>query len=136
MPIGLRRFSDREVLLAPQAAWEVLRFFFPADVVGIYPEDLDSRDRAFAQALLVAAIDETRALGAPEGPDGVPLVAAGYVRIRPVAVRVVARGPSEWFSVAVSEGSDGARIDEPARAAVSIRHRAGWLVHVRGGPLL
>jgi hypothetical protein len=136
MPTGLRRFLPAELLLAPPQAWEVLRFFFPADVVGIYPEDLTLEDRLFAQGLLVAAVDETRSLGAVPGAGETPLVAAGYVRLRPIAARVVARGRTEWFSCPAPEGADAARIDEPARASVSIRHRAGWISHVRGGPLL
>lgn len=136
MAHGLRRFSPRELLLAPAAAWEVLRFFFPGDMVGIYPEDLTFEDRLFAQGLLVAALDETRSLGVPPGPGETPLVAAGFVRIRAIAARLVARAPGSWFACVAPEGADAVRIDEPARASVSIRHRAGWLAHVRGGPLL
>jgi hypothetical protein len=136
MSVALRRFSPRDLLFPPASAWEILRFFFPGDVVGIYPEDLSLEDRLFAQALLVAALDETRALGTREAAGEVPLVAAGYIRIRPVAARLVARAPETWFDLAAPEGGDAARIDETARAAVSIRHRAGWLAHVRGGPLL
>lgn len=136
MTTGLRRFPPAELLLPPAAAWEALRFFFPADVVGIYPEDLSFEDRLFAQALLVAALEETRALGVPPGPDETPLVAAGWVRVRPVVARLVARGRAEWFASPVPDGADPVRIDEPARASVSIRHRAGWIAHVHGGPLL
>ena len=136
MTIGLRPFSPREVILPEDAAWEVLRFFFPNDVVGIYPGDLAFEDRVFAQALLVAAVDETRTLGTLDAPDGVPLVASGYVRIRPIVARVVAAAPAAWFAVAVPVNGDGARIVESARATVSIRHRAGWIAHVHGGPLL
>ncbi len=136
MTIGLRAFSATELALPPRAAWEVLAFFFPADVVGIYPEDLGVEDRLFAQALLVAALDETRRLGAPEGPDGVPLVAAGWIRVRPVVERFVSRAPASWFEVAPPDGVGAGRIDEVARADVSIRYRAGWIAHVRGGPLL
>jgi hypothetical protein len=136
MPTGLRRFTPAELLLPPPAAWEALRFFFPADVVGIYPEDLTLEDRLFAQALLVAALDETRSLGPAPGPEETPLVAAGWVRLRPVVARLVGRGRAEWFASPVPEGTDPARIDEPARASVSIRYRAGWIAHVHGGPLL
>lgn len=136
MTVGLRRFSPRELALPPRAAWEVLRFFFPADVAGIYPEDLSCEDRLFAQALLVAAIDETRRQGIPAGLEGVPLFAAGWIRVRVVVEGLAARAPAAWFEIPVPEGGDGGRIDEPARAAVSIRHRAGWIAHVRGGPLL
>jgi hypothetical protein len=136
MAYGIRRFSPRELLLAPPAAWEVLRFFFPGDMVGLYTEDLSVEDRLFAQGLLFAALDETRAHGTSAAPGETPLVAAGFVRIRAIVARVVARSPAAWFSCPPAEGEDEARIDEAARAAVSIRHRAGWLAHVRGGPLL
>jgi len=136
MPTVLRRFSPAELLLPPSAAWEALRFFFPADVVGIYPEDLSLDDRLFAQALLVAALDETRSLGAVPAPEETSLVAAGWVRLRPVVVHVVAGARAGWFSLPVPEGADPVRIDEAARVSVSIRHRAAWIAHVRGGPLL
>lgn len=136
MPTGLRRFSPAELLLTPSAAWEALRFFFPGDVVGIFPEDLTLDDRLFAQALLVAALDETRSLGAVPAPEETPLVAAGWVRLRPVVAQLVACGRAEWNSVPVPEGAEPVRIVEPARASVSIRYRAGWIAHVRGGPLL
>lgn len=136
MAHGLLRFSPRELLLAPPAAWEILRFFFPGDMVGLYPEDLTIGDRLFAQGLLVAALDETRSLGVPTGEGETPLVAAGFVRIRAIVAGVVARAPGDWFGCPAREGADPSRIDEPARASVSIRHRAGWLAHVHGGPLL
>lgn len=136
MSIGLRRFLPFELLLSPAAAWEVLRFFFPGDVVGVYPEDLGVEERLFAQALLVAALDETRALGTLEETGSVPLVAAGWIRLHPIATRFVSRAPADWFSVAAAPDADATRIVEAARAAVSIRDRAGWMAHVRGGPLL
>jgi hypothetical protein len=136
MTTGLRHFSPFELVLPPLASWEVLRFFFPADVIGIYPEDLSVEDRLFAQGLLVAALDETRSLGAHEGPGEVPLVAAGFIRVRPIVARLVARAPAAWFAVPAPEDDDPARIVEPARARVSIRYRAGWIAHVHGGPLL
>ena len=136
MPIGLRHFATGELVLPPLAAWEVLRFFFPGDVAGVSPEDLSVDDRLFAQALLVAALDETRALGVIEGPDEVPLVAAGWIRIRPIVARVVARGTGAWFAFEVPADGDAARVHETARAAVSIRYRAAWIAHVRGAPLL
>jgi hypothetical protein len=136
MGIELRSFVPRDLLLAPPAAWEVLRFFFPGDDVGIYPEDLSVEDRLFAQALLVAAIDETRAMGVIEGPDETPLVASGWGRVRFIAARVAQAAPPEWFAHAAIEGADASRVHETARGAASARHRARWLAHVRGGPLL
>ncbi len=75
-------------------------------------------------------------LGAVPAPEETPLVAAGWVRLRPVVAQLVACGRAEWFSFPVPEGTDPVRIDEPARASVSIRYRAAWIAHVRGGPLL
>jgi hypothetical protein len=133
---GLRPFGRNELVLGPAQGWEVLRFFFPEDVGRIRPEKLSVEDRLFAQALLVAAIDETRRHGPAEHPEEVPLVAAGMIRLLPVARRVAALGTNAWFDVAAPEGCDPARIDEQARADVSTRHRAGWIAHVKGAPLL
>ena len=133
---GLRPFRQNEPVLAPALAWGALRFFFPEDVGRLRPEQLSVKDRLFAQALLVAAIDESRRHGPPEDPKAVILVAAGSIRLVPVARRVATFGAGAWFDVAVPEEGDPARIDEQARADVSTRYRAGWLARVMGAPLL
>ncbi len=53
--MGLRHFSESEIILSNQDAWEVLKFFFGGNA-GLSPRDLNLQDREFAQALLFEAI--------------------------------------------------------------------------------
>jgi hypothetical protein len=57
----LKNFNGDEIVLDHHQAWQVLEFFFGGDV-GSVPGQLTDRDRSFAQALLVEAIDKSYAM--------------------------------------------------------------------------
>lgn len=55
----LRRFGTNELFLSPDEARRVLEFFWPGKV----PATLTDQDRAFAQALLIEAVDASCKVG-------------------------------------------------------------------------
>lgn len=57
----LKHFSSDEIFLEDHEAWTILQFFFGGDV-GLEPGQITERDRSFAQALLVEAIDKSYAM--------------------------------------------------------------------------
>ena len=57
----LKTFGSDELVLDQQEAWRILEFFFGGDV-GIEPGNLTDRDRSFAQALILEAIDKSYAM--------------------------------------------------------------------------
>ena len=59
--LELRRFTAEEIILTPEDGYAVMRFFF--DEAGQLPHAFTMEDRAFAQALLVGAIDASYAMG-------------------------------------------------------------------------
>ena len=57
----LKHFSGSEIVLEDHEAWVILEFFFGGDV-GLKPGQITEKDRSFAQALLVEAIDKSYAM--------------------------------------------------------------------------
>ncbi len=53
--MGLRHFSENEIILSQDEAWQILVFFFGGNA-GIEAASLDVKDREFAQALLYEGI--------------------------------------------------------------------------------
>lgn len=141
MTHGLMSFGFGQLLLTPGDAHRVLEFFFPLDMRRVAADALTDDDRAFAQGMLVAALDETRRLeaGAPppaEGEDAVPMVAAGWIRIQGLFRRFVARANPAWFANAPAPGIAPHVVTEVARARIAIPYRAIWISRSGGAPLL
>lgn len=133
---GLRPFTRGQLVLSRSQAREILRFLFPAD--RLPPEgELTPADVAFAQGLLVAAVDEERRLRVEEPPEVLPAierVAAGWGPVAPVLEAALRRFDPSWLTRPAIEGVE-AEISEPARAGVSTRFRALWLARLLGVPL-
>lgn len=137
MPLGLHAFSPRQLVLWPAEADAVLELFFPLDGRPA-PRALTFEDLAFAQGLLVAAVDEERRIREEEPPEELPAVvrvAAGWPKARPLAHGVFRRTNPAWFHVPEAP-DESFELGEPARVNVSIRYRARWMVRMRGIPLL
>lgn len=134
---GLRSFARGQLVLSPSDAREVLRFLFPVDRLPDEKE-LTAADVAFAQGLLVEAVDEERRLRVEEPPEELPAagrVAAGWGPVAPVLQAARKRFDPAWQSRPAVEGLD-AEISEQARAGVSTRFRALWLARLLGAPLV
>ena len=61
MTVALKNFSDDEVTISQHQAWVILKYFWPNKE--IVEGQLNMRWRAFAQALLLEAIDGSYAMG-------------------------------------------------------------------------
>ncbi len=138
MPLGLRPFKPEELVLSRAEAFALLAFFFPLEPPPS-PDALRIDDAAFAQALLVAALDEERRVRAEEPddlPPGVQRVAAAFGKVEKVVVAAARRCHPSWFRHADPFGGGPPAIGEAARARIAIPYRAEWLSHLRGAPLL
>ncbi len=134
---GLRPFARGQVVLSRPEAREVLRFLFPLDRLPDEKE-LTEADLAFAQGLLVEAVDEERRLRVEEPPEELPAaerVAAGWGHAARALAAALKRFDPAWQSRPVIEGLE-AELSEQARAGVSTRFRALWLARLLGAPLI
>ena len=126
MPARLRRFTPGEVILSGHDAFTVLRFF--SIEPGIPPEKLTLEDRAFVQALLVNAIDQSYDMG---------FVEALYVSVfgkTPASLTAVAgilstfafRATTNWFQYATADDLRNPRIYESIRILVKDHFASVW----------
>jgi hypothetical protein len=135
--IQLQKFSESEILLSQHEAWSVLRFFWPGSSVN--PGNLNNQDRAFAQALLVEAIDRSYEMGYVEilfrNFFGVG-VAPSYNAIRKAVKSFAKQAVKHWFKHAKKEDLEDPEIYESIRASLARNFRSVWLTREQGGGLL
>lgn len=123
--IHLQDFRESELLFDETEAREVLLFFFPADRTQIYTVSMTNSLRAFAQGLLVAAIDASYAMGWVEIVFKSTANPAKGVKS---AIKKIARkGARHWFKHRKSEQTLGdVKIYESVRAQLSRSFRSSF----------
>ena len=135
MSASLRRFTPAEVVLSGQDAHAVLRFF--SIEPGIAPTSMTDEDRAFAQALLVEAIDASYGMGYAEaifrsffGRAPASLAALGGV-----LATFAYRAASNWFQHASAADLRDPRIYESVRLVVARNWATVWRIRLATGTL-
>lgn len=133
----LRPFAPDEILLTPEQAWQVLRFFWPS--TDVTPGSLTAEDRAFAQGLLVEAIDRSYEMGYVESlfrsffPVGVAPTFAG---IRKAVKEFAKRALKQWFRHATGKDLKDPKIYESVRVTLARNFRSTWEIRRQGGELM
>jgi len=132
----LKRFAASEVLLSQHDAWDVLRFFWPN--TNVKPQNLDTDDRGFAQALLVEAIDRSYEMGYVEilfrsffGAG----VAPSYGALRKAVKSFVKKAAKHWFKHATAEDLQDPKIYESVRVSLARNFHSVWAIREQGGGL-
>jgi hypothetical protein len=131
----LRRFTAGEVILTGQDAHNVLRFFFTEP--GITPEKLTIEDRAFAQALLVDAIDQSYDMGYAAtlfNALGMKPIAS-LTGVAVALANLTARATAHWFKHASADDLKDPQIYENVRLWVKRNWATVWQFRIAGGPL-
>jgi len=134
--MGLRRFRPSEIHLTRDEAWKVLRFFWPN--TSVRPQQITQQDRAFAQALLVEAIDRSHAMGYVEtlyrswfGRG----VAPTYKGIKKAASKFARKALKRWFKHATGDDLKDPEIYESVRVTLARNFRSTWKIREQGGGL-
>ncbi len=131
----LRDFSPDELIFDQQECFAILRFFFVD--VGIQAASLTVRDRSFAQALLVEAVDASYKMGYAEiifdrffGKTSVSLA-----DMRKLAQSFLKHAAERWFKHATRSDLRDPKIYESVRASLARNARSIWKVRAQTGTL-
>lgn len=90
-----QEFRESELLFDEKETRAVLEFFFPTDRIQIYKASITNELRAFAQGLLVAAIDASYAMGYVE--IIFKSTANPASSVKSVINKLVRKGAQYWF---------------------------------------
>ncbi len=132
----LKHFSESEVKLDQHDAFGILRFFWLEP--GVEPSQLTVQDRAFAQALLVEAIDSSYHMSFVEllFKNFYGKVPSSFESVRDMVKSFAKEASKRWFEHATGKDLDDPKIYESVRATLSRNFRSTWQIRVQTGELI
>jgi hypothetical protein len=138
MPVadaGLKHFRKDEILISPDQAPTILRYFFGLNTD--LPDQLTDDDVAFAQALLLEAIDESYAMGYVqalfESFYGKP--PASLDSVKDMIKDFVKAAAKHWFTHARGEDFANPKIYESIRVTIAVNFKSVWGIRMATGEL-
>ena len=135
MAARLRQFKQDELLFDQGQSWSILKFFFLDP--GVQPNSLTTKDRAFAQALLVEAIDASYDMGFIE------IIFSVFMNKTPASTKGIAKlmkkflekTAEHWFRHATKDNLRNPRIYESVRVSLARNFSTPWRIRRNGLPL-
>jgi hypothetical protein len=133
--MALQQFSESELKLTQHDAFVVLRFFWLEP--GILPQQLTVQDRAFAQALLVEAIDRSYDMGYVEiiFRNFYGKLPESFESIRDMVKSFAKAAAEHWFEHATGKDLENPKIYESVRRVLSANFYSVWQIRVQTGEL-
>lgn len=134
--LGLRHFTKEEVFLTEEEAGKILRFFFPQDQLpeGQAPND---DDRAFAQALLLEAIDKSYAMSFVQDIYDAfyGKVPTGFDAVKDMLKDFAKKAAKTWFDHAAGKDLADPKIYTSVKTVITANYRSVWVVRLQTGEL-
>ena len=126
----LRRFTANEVRLDSQKAFDVLRFFFQHNT-SINISQITIEDRAFAQALLVEAVDASFHMGFIESifTNAMSLTPS----VKDIIKDLLKYAAQSWFRHATGRDISDPKIYESVRVTIVRNFRSVWSLRAQSG---
>ena len=136
MSVKLRQFSRQEIKINQESAYRILRFFFPD--MTLKPNELTQDDIAFAQALLVEAIDSSYHLGFVEHLfDAFYMkVPINFTSIKDMVKNFAKTEARHWVKHATQKDLENPLIYENVRLALAQNFRSAWKVREQIGEII
>jgi hypothetical protein len=131
----LKHFSGSEVKLDQHDAFAILRFFWLEP--GMEPSQLTVEDRAFAQALLVEAIDKSYDMSFVEllFKNFYGKVPSSFEAVRDLVKSFAKEAAKRWFQHATGKDLENPQIYESVRATLARNFRSVWQIRLQTGEL-
>jgi hypothetical protein len=126
----LRRFTANEVRLDTAQAFDVLRFFFRANT-SINISQITIEDRAFAQALLVEAVDASFHMGFIESIFTSAMSLSPSVK--DIIKDLLRYAAQSWFRYATGQNMSDPKIYESVRVTLVRNFRTPWAMRTTTG---
>lgn len=123
----LRKFSKSEVVLNDMEAWQVLVFFFGGNA-GTTPRWLTPQDRAFAQALLVKAVDASKQLSWIQ--ELWSSTANPSTGVRSVLRSLATKAARDWLASRKPEDFKDAKIYTMVKNELTRSYRSTWQIRI------
>jgi len=129
---GLKHFNQDEIIIDKNQAQRVLKFFFGNNVPA--PSDLTNEDVAFAQGLLLEAIDKSYAMSYVQAifdcfymkiPDDISGLVKEFAK---KAARI-------WFDHAAGKDFSKPKIYVSVRNLIANNFSTVWQIRMQGGDL-
>ena len=135
MAMELKHFTESEIIFSKEEAWSILRFFWPDTSVD--PGSLTQGDVAFAQALLVEAIDGSYNMGFVEIIFGTfyMKVATSFKDVKKMVEKCAKQAAKHWFKHATHKDLANPKIYENVRLVIKRNFRSAWTIRTEGGAL-
>ena len=134
--VGLRHFNKDEVFVTGEEAGKILRFFFRQDQLleGQAPND---DDRAFAQALLLEAVDKSYAMSFVQDIYDVfyGKVPTGFDAIKDMLKDFAKKAAKTWFDHATGKDLENPKIYNAVKVAITANFRSVWVIRLQTGEL-
>jgi len=130
----LKHFSKDEVYVSPQDANLILRFFFTADKVPS-ADQLTPEDQAFAQALLLEAIDSSYAMGFVQDifDSFYGKVPTEFSAIKGMVKSFVKKAAKTWFDHASGKDMSDPKIYMSIRVRIAANFRSVFIIRLNSG---
>jgi hypothetical protein len=126
----LRRFQANEVRLDAQQAFDILRFFFQHNT-SINLSQITIEDRAFAQALLVEAVDASFHMGFIESIFSSAMSLTPSVR--DIVKDLLKYAAQSWFRYATGQNLSDPQIYDSVRVSLVRNFRTPWAMRTTTG---
>lgn len=135
MSVRLRKFTPGEVFVTGQNAHSILRFF--SIEPGILPQAMTVADRAFAQALLVEAIDASYEMGYAEAifRSVFGKTPASLIGIAGILATLTIHSAANWFQHASASDLKDPQIYESVRVVIARNWATVWRIRLATGQL-
>lgn len=131
VPLTMPRVSDENLILTEAEARDVLIFFWPSRADRLDQIQLDTKERKFAQSLLIAAVDGSYAIGFFRGVLEVFYRNPG-AGMRKIMKKIARRCVEHWWRHATREKLRNPKIYEAIRRALASKHRSRIELILRG----
>jgi hypothetical protein len=127
----LQHFSGAEIKLTKEEAFRILRFFWIEP--GIDPGNLTDSDAAFAQALLVEAIDSSYAMGYVElvYENFFGKVPTSFSALKDTVKSFAKAAAKHWFKHATRKDLEDPKIYESVRRTLAYNFGSAWRIRLQ-----
>jgi hypothetical protein len=131
----LKHFRPDEILISADDANTILRFFFGSQVSP--SGELTGEDIAFAQALLLEAIDKSYVMGYVQivFDSFYMKVPGSFDSVEDIAKDFAKKAARHWFDHATGKDLANPKIYESIRRVIIVNFRSVWVIRMQGGGL-
>lgn len=129
----LRKFSKSQVVLTDMEAWQVLVFFFGGNA-STSPRWLNLEDRAFAQALLVRAVDSSKQMSWMQTLW--TSTANPTASVTSVLRKLATKGANDWLASRKKEDFKNAKIYTMIKNELTRSYRSNWEIRIETDELI